>query len=137
MPNLPSLSLKKEARRLGVAVASGKDLAKRSPEERESVVVFVPDVFTAHFDPEVALAAIRLARILGYEPMLAARHVNGKALQVHGYLAAFERAVRRTTRYLQELANHGVRLVGLDPSMTLAFRSEYTKLAGVPLETTL
>lgn len=137
LPVLSALSLEKEAKRLGVAIARAEDLARHSVEERKCVVVFVPDVFTAHFDPEVALAAIRLARTLGYEPMLAASHINGKALHVHGYLARFERAARRTSRYLQELADLGVALVGLDPSMTLVFRSEYKALAGAPLKTTV
>ncbi|UWU19586.1 FAD-binding oxidoreductase (plasmid) [Rhizobium sullae] len=135
LPVLPALSLEKEAKRLGVAIARAENLAK--PEERKSIVVFVLDVFTAHFDPEVALAAVRLARALGFVPMLAAPHVNGKALHVHGYLARFEQAARQTSLYLQELADLGVALVGLDPSMTLAFRSEYKALAGAPLKATV
>jgi Fe-S oxidoreductase len=96
-----------------------------SPREREQSVIFVADAFTAYFDPEVALAAIGLARKMGLSPFLAASHVNGKALHVHGYLGRFEAAAGRTAHYLQQLDDAGVALVGLDPSMTLAFRSEY------------
>ncbi|MFB0690326.1 FAD-binding and (Fe-S)-binding domain-containing protein [Agrobacterium pusense] len=135
LPRLPAVSLQKEARRLGVLIARAEDVTRLTPEKLSRTVIFVPDVFTAHFDPDVVLAAIRLARKLGYEPMLAAPHVNGKALHVHGYLARFEKAAGETAAYLQRLADLGVALVGLDPSMTLAFRSEYRALRGAPLKT--
>ncbi|KPF43496.1 FAD-binding and (Fe-S)-binding domain-containing protein [Rhizobium sp. AAP43] len=134
LPPMPALSLAREARRMGVAVARAEDLGRLTPEERRSIVVFVVDAFTAHFDPDVALAAIRLARKLGFEPLLAGPHVNGKALHVHGYLARFEASAQRTARGLQEIADLGIPLVGLDPSMTLAFRSEYRTLPGTPLK---
>lgn len=137
LPSLPELSLDGQARRLKVPVADPKALAKLTPEERKAVVVFVADVFTAHFDPAVALAAVSLARKLGFKPMLARTHINGKALHVHGYLERFERAARRTGAYLQSLADLGLPLVGLDPSMTLAFRSEYRALPDNPLKATV
>ncbi|TGQ94543.1 FAD-binding oxidoreductase [Mesorhizobium sp. M8A.F.Ca.ET.208.01.1.1] len=133
LPPLPAVSLRREARRLGVAIAHAEDLTRFANEKLARTVVFVPDVFTSYFDPDVALAAISLARKLGYEPLLAAPHINGKALHVHGYLARFEKAARETSAYLQGLADLGVTLVGIDPSMTLAFRSEYSALPGKPL----
>jgi Fe-S oxidoreductase len=45
---------------------------------------------------------------------------------VHGYLGAFEKTARRTAAIIDRLAEAGVPLVGIDPSMTLAFRSEYS-----------
>ncbi|MBX5194290.1 FAD-binding oxidoreductase [Rhizobium sp. NZLR10] len=125
LPRLPQISLAKEAARLGVPLATPQTIEALSPGERQRSVVFVADAFTAYFDPDVALAAIRLARKMGLTPFLAASHVNGKALHVHGYLHRFEAAAGRTARYLQRLDETGVALVGLDPSMTLAFRSEY------------
>ncbi|ANP90094.1 FAD-binding and (Fe-S)-binding domain-containing protein [Rhizobium leguminosarum] len=133
LPHLPAVSLRKEARRLGVAIAHAEDLTRFSNAKLSRTVVFVPDVFTSYFDPDVALAAISLARKLGYEPLLAAPHINGKALHVHGYLARFEKAARETSAYLKGLTDLGVTLVGIDPSMTLAFRSEYSAVPGKPL----
>jgi Fe-S oxidoreductase len=133
LPHLPAVSLRKEARRLGVAIAHAEDLTRFSNAKLSRTVVFVPDVFTSYFDPDVALAAISLARKLGYEPLLAAPHINGKALHVHGYLGRFERAARGTSAYLKGLTDLGVTLVGIDPSMTLAFRSEYSAVPGKPL----
>ncbi|MDE8758251.1 MULTISPECIES: D-2-hydroxyglutarate dehydrogenase YdiJ [Rhizobium] len=128
LPRLPQISLAKEAARLGVPLATPQSIEALSPQERQKSVVFVADAFTAYFDPDVALAAIALARKMGLTPFLAASHVNGKALHVHGYLGRFEAAAKRTARYLQRLDEAGVALVGLDPSMTLAFRSEYKGL---------
>jgi Fe-S oxidoreductase len=125
LPRLPPISLAKEAARLGVPLATPRRIEALSPRAREQSVIFVADAFTAYFDPEVALAAIGLARKMGLSPFLAASHVNGKALHVHGYLGRFEAAAGRTASYLQRLDDTGVALVGLDPSMTLAFRSEY------------
>ncbi|WP_064709659.1 D-2-hydroxyglutarate dehydrogenase YdiJ [Rhizobium bangladeshense] len=125
LPRLPPISLAKEAARLGVPLATAQTIEALSPGERQRSVVFVADSFTAYFDPDVALAAIALARKMGLSPLLAASHINGKALHVHGYLGRFADAAQRTARYLQRLDDAGVALVGLDPSMTLAFRSEY------------
>ncbi|HWT56575.1 MAG TPA: FAD-binding and (Fe-S)-binding domain-containing protein [Rhizobium sp.] len=125
LPHLPRTSLAKEAARLGVPPATAQTIEALSPQERQRSVVFVADAFTAYFDPDVALAAIELARKIGLTPFLAASHINGKALHVHGYLGRFEATAKRTARYLERLDETGVALVGLDPSMTLAFRSEY------------
>ncbi|MBB6219233.1 D-2-hydroxyglutarate dehydrogenase YdiJ [Rhizobium leguminosarum] len=129
LPHLPRTSLAKEAARLGVPLATAEAIGALSPQERQRSVVFVADAFTAYFDPDVALAAIGLARKIGLTPFLAASHINGKALHVHGYLGRFEAAAKRTARYLERLDETGVALVGLDPSMTLAFRSEYKDIS--------
>lgn len=125
LPSMPGLSIEREARALGVKIATVKEMAALPADARANAVVFVPDAFTANFDPAVVVSALKLARRLGFTPYLAAPHVNGKALHVHGYLAAFRKAAGRTASYFDALSALGVTLVGLDPSMTLAFRSEY------------
>jgi FAD/FMN-containing dehydrogenase/Fe-S oxidoreductase len=130
LPMLPAMSLRREAAALGVEIARPDVIAALEPAERQRVVVFVPDAFTTHFDPQVAVAAMRLARNIGCRPYLAPPAVNGKALHVHGYLGRFEKAAARTARILHQLADLGVPLVGIDPSMTLAYGSEYKGLAG-------
>ena len=123
LPVMPALDLSAELKRCGVAVATVAALKQFLP----SAVVFVPDAFTAHFNPQLVLDAVELARALGFTPFVAPPHVNGKALHVHGYLGAFEKAAAATTHSLRALAQTGATLVGIDPSMTLAFRSEYAK----------
>lgn len=130
LPALPALSLYQEAKRMGVGIATVGHIATLSAEERSKTVVFVPDAFTTNFDPAVVVSALRLAHKLGLTPYLASRHTNGKALHVHGYLSAFRQTASRTAAYFDNVADLGVTLVGLDPSMTLTFRSEYAAGSG-------
>ena len=55
---------------------------------------------------------------------------NGKPQHVLGLLEEFGRTARRNADMLSELADTGVSLVGVDPSMTLAYRAEYVKALG-------
>ncbi|NEK18102.1 FAD-binding and (Fe-S)-binding domain-containing protein [Rhizobium leguminosarum] len=135
LPLLPKNTLRGATTQLGIATAVPEVLGKLSAAERRNIVVFVPDALTASFDPDVVVAAIKLAQKMGLSPLLAASHVNGKVLHVHGYLGKFEKAARKTANYLQRLAETGVTLVGIDPSMTLAFRSEYKGTPGAKLST--
>ncbi|QDG94305.1 FAD-binding oxidoreductase (plasmid) [Rhizobium sp. NIBRBAC000502774] len=129
LPGLAPLSLPVLAASMGVEIARRDVIQSMPVNERERVVVFVSDAFTAHFDPSVGVAAIEVARLLGFTPLLAPPLTNGKALHVHGYLDRFRKAASKTSSELRRLAETGVPLVGLDPSMTLAFRSEYKEVA--------
>ncbi|SHM65055.1 D-2-hydroxyglutarate dehydrogenase YdiJ [Roseibium suaedae] len=125
LPVLPQITLRRQAAKVGVRIATEALMGSLSREERQKAVVFVADAFTEYFDPSVAAAAVELAKKLGFTPYLAAPHQNGKPLHVHGYLGAFEKEAEKTRIYLDRLGDLGITLVGLDPSMTLAFRSEY------------
>ncbi|MFK3781049.1 FAD-binding and (Fe-S)-binding domain-containing protein [Agrobacterium sp. NPDC089420] len=125
LPRLAGRPLARLAKDLQVPVADPDIIASMPPDDRARVVVFVADAFTAYFDPQVGVAAIALARHLGLDPFLAPPLTNGKALHVHGYMQRFERVAGRTAAFLRQIAATGVPLVGLDPSMALAFRSEY------------
>ncbi|MBB4191892.1 FAD/FMN-containing dehydrogenase/Fe-S oxidoreductase [Rhizobium aethiopicum] len=128
LPKMPPASLAG----LGIPTADAEQIMAMSPEARARAVIFIPDAFTAHFDPKVVVAAIEVARKLGLSPLIAPPLTNGKALHVHGYLDRFEKAAVATSRSLDRLAKTGVPLVGLDPSMTLAYRSEYKTLPKGP-----
>ncbi|MFK0207005.1 FAD-binding and (Fe-S)-binding domain-containing protein [Agrobacterium sp. NPDC090283] len=125
LPGLARLPLPRLAARMGVDVAQADRIDALPLNQRERLVIFVADAFTAYFDPSVGVAAIEVARLLGFTPLLSPPLTNGKALHVHGYLDRFKRAASKTAGELDRLAATGVPLVGLDPSMTLAFRSEY------------
>ncbi|MCR6497537.1 FAD-binding oxidoreductase [Shinella sp. CPCC 101442] len=125
LPSLPARSARRELALRAVPVATPAALARLGEAERANAVIFVPDAFTEHFDPQVLLDAVEVARRLGLRPFVSPPFLNGKALHVHGYLGAFERTARRTAERLDKLAETNIPLVGLDPSMTLAYRGEY------------
>lgn len=134
LPRLPGLRLDRELAARGIAIATPQALATLSPAERARSVVLVQDAFTRHFEPQLVLDLLDLLAALGFTPWLAPFRPNGKPLHVHGFLGRFERVAARNAAMLGNLAAEGVPLVGLDPSMTLVYRSEYKVLGadGMP-----
>ncbi|WP_456299726.1 D-2-hydroxyglutarate dehydrogenase YdiJ [Paraburkholderia tropica] len=119
---------------LGAARAAANlrhELDSLSPEQRKRSLVLVLDAFTRYFETPVVMAFVELAARLGYRVYLAPYMPNGKPLQVQGFLAAFARTARRHADMLNLLADTGVPLVGIDPAMTLVYRQEYCKVAGL------
>lgn len=131
LPKMTDISMGRELKRRGVERATLERISRLSPDQRSRVVVFVQDAFTSHFDSKVVVDAVDLARKMGFLPFVSVPRQNGKALHVHGYLGRFEKSARQTSRYLGALSAHGVTLVGLDPSMTLAYKSEYSEVAAI------
>ncbi|WP_296746942.1 FAD-binding and (Fe-S)-binding domain-containing protein [Mesorhizobium sp.] len=132
LPSMPSVRLKRSLKQRGCAIATRERLLALPAGDRSRAVVFVADAFTKHFDPQIVLDIVDLASSMGFLPFLSAPLPNGKAMHVHGYLAAFEKAATRTARYLQGLEETGATLVGIDPSMTLTYRGEYASLGSIP-----
>ena len=134
LPRLPGLRLDRELAARGIKTATPQALAALSAAERARSVVVVQDAFTSHFEPGLVLDLLDLLTALGFRPWLAPFRPNGKPLHVHGFLGRFERVAARNAAMLRALAAEGVPLVGLDPSMTLVYRSEYKALGadGMP-----
>lgn len=130
LPKLTGIDLAREARRLGVELASRQSLEALSADERRRSVVIVQDAFTTHYDTSIVLALCELLLLLGFQPWIAPFNPNGKPQHVLGFLGRFARTASANAEMLTGLASTGVALVGLDPSMTLAYRAEYTKALG-------
>lgn len=96
-------------------------------------MVVVQDAFTSHFEPGLVLDLLDLLTALGFKPWPAPFRPNGKPLHVQGFLGRFERVATRNAAMLRALAAEGVPLVGLDPSMTLTYRSEYKALGAADM----
>ena len=124
-PLLSGVSWHREMAIRSVAVARPQALAALSPDERAQSVVLVQDAFTRWYDSDVVLDVIDVFRAMGFRPWIAPFRPNGKPLQVHGFLGAFERTAARNAAMLRQIAATGVELVGVDPSMTLTYRAEY------------
>jgi Fe-S oxidoreductase len=134
-PPLSGLNIARESARRGVATATPEALANLSDAERLMSVVVVQDAFTSYYDTPVLLALLDCLLAFGIRPWLAPYSPNGKPLHVHGFLGRFERLASKNAAALGSLAATGVAMVGLDPSMTLTYRSEYAHaLAGTDVQ---
>ena len=130
LPALDSIDVQAVLKQRGVQVATAVALTALPEAERRKSVVVVQDAFTTHYDAAVVLDFVELLQWLGFRPWLAPYRPNGKPQHVLGLLAAFQRTAGRNAGMLSALASTGVSLVGVDPSMTLAYRAEYIKALG-------
>ncbi|MBD1589089.1 FAD-binding and (Fe-S)-binding domain-containing protein [Pseudomonas typographi] len=130
-PLLSRFDFQAVIRRWNVQPATAQRLIGLSSEQRERSVIIVQDAFTRYFETPLLGQFIELAARLGYQVFLAPFSANGKPLHVQGFLGAFNKAAIRNASQLQALSGFGVRLVGLDPAMTLVYRQEYQKVPGI------
>jgi FAD/FMN-containing dehydrogenase/Fe-S oxidoreductase len=100
-----------------------------NPERFSRQVVIVQDAFTSYFETSVVVDLFELLKLLEFEPSLMPFHPNGKPLHVHGFLGWFKRLGESNAKKLLQLGTLDVPLVGLDPSMTMTYRSEYKEAA--------
>jgi FAD/FMN-containing dehydrogenase/Fe-S oxidoreductase len=129
-PLLTGISLDAELQKRGILYANPANIDALSPEKKARTVILVQDAFTSYFETRVLLDSLTLLQTLGFIPMLAPYKPNGKPLHVHGFLKAFARTAAKNTAMLDKLALSGIPMVGLEPSMTLAYRAEYKKVLG-------
>jgi Fe-S oxidoreductase len=127
-PKFSRISMRRELAARRITTGTPQTLAALSVEERKRCVVLVQDAFTSWYESHIVLAVLDLMQEIGFKPFIAPFHPNGKPLHVHGFLGAFVRTASRNAAMLRELAATGVELVGVDPSMTLTYRSEYSAL---------
>jgi Fe-S oxidoreductase len=127
-PKFSPLSMRREVAARGIADATPQALSALSAQERANSVVLVQDAFTSWYETQIVLTVVDLMQTMGFRPFVAPFRPNGKPLHVHGFLGTFTRTAARNARMLRDLAETGVALVGVDPSMTLTYRSEYGML---------
>jgi FAD/FMN-containing dehydrogenase/Fe-S oxidoreductase len=113
--------------RLGIDWADAEILQGLPARERDRSVVIVQDAFSSYFDTDTVADILRCLQQLGFRVWVMPYRANGKPLHVHGFLKTFTWVARRRQKDFAALAKSGIPLVGIDPSMTLAYRSEYVK----------
>ncbi|PPC76069.1 FAD-binding oxidoreductase [Pokkaliibacter plantistimulans] len=126
-PRLSDIRLDRAMASMGVPFATQESLQALTADQRSKAVIIVQDAFTSYFDTQVVTDILALLSRLGFQPMVAPFRANGKPLHVHGFLKQFTRTAERQAQLLNTLAATGIPLVGIDPSMTLTYRSEYKK----------
>ncbi|MHA7924695.1 MAG: D-2-hydroxyglutarate dehydrogenase YdiJ [Marinobacter sp.] len=115
------------AAQLGIGLVNEQELVDLDEEERARSLIIVQDAFTSYFETDTFAAILESLQYLGFRVWLLPFHPNGKPLHVHGFLKQFRTTASHHTNLLRSYALHDIPLVGIDPSMTLAFRSEYRK----------
>ena len=126
-PLLPKTSFAKMAERIQVPIVTPERVRNFSDAKRKTSVIIVQDAFTTYFDADMVADYCRLLKLLGFTPLLAPYHPNGKPLHVHGFLNGFKKTARKNAKMLRQLAKLDIPLVGVDPAMTLTYRGEYVK----------
>ncbi len=129
-PLISRTSLSRALRQRGIPLATVHTLAALTEDERERSVIIVQDAFTSFFDTDTVVDVLDSFRALGFNPLVMPFLPNGKPLHVHGFHNAFARAAKQQALWLRGLSAHDLPFVGIDPSMVLAFRSEYRALLG-------
>ncbi|MBX2809999.1 MAG: FAD-binding oxidoreductase [Cellvibrionaceae bacterium] len=129
-PLLSRVYFERELQQRQYHYATADNLAALSSAEKQQAVIVVQDAFTRFFETRLLLDTLDALKHLGFTPLLAPFHPNGKPLHVHGFRRAFAKTATATAKQLNALAASGISMVGIEPSMTLAYRSEYQKVLG-------
>lgn len=125
-PAICTNSLKKGMEARSIEFATMEHVSTLSVAQREKSVIIVQDAFTSYFETQLVLDLIDLLGKLGFYVMVAPFKANGKPLHVHGFMDQFEKVAEKNRAMLNELAGTGIELIGIDPSMTLTYRQEYS-----------
>ncbi|MFT4811069.1 MAG: FAD/FMN-containing dehydrogenase/Fe-S oxidoreductase [Paraglaciecola sp.] len=105
-------------------------LQQLSPAQLAKKVCIVQDPFTSFYDAQVVESLVTLITKLGYEAVLLPFMPNGKPQHVKGFLKEFAKTAKNSANFLNQLDDLGLLLIGVDPSMVLCYRDEYTKMLG-------
>jgi Fe-S oxidoreductase len=105
-------------------------LQSLSTKQLSKKVCIVQDPFTSFYEAPVVESLITLLTKLGYEPVLLPFMPNGKPQHVKGFLKEFAKTAQNSADFLNQLQNLAIPMIGIDPSMVLCYRDEYSKVLG-------
>ncbi|MGW0765583.1 FAD-binding and (Fe-S)-binding domain-containing protein [Streptomyces sp. NPDC002676] len=95
----------------------------------DRAVLLWPDTFTNYFRPSVARSAVRLLEDAGFHVAVPVSTLCcGLTWISTGQLATAKRVLRHTLGRLRPWLEHGVPIVGLEPSCTAVFRADAAEL---------
>jgi FAD/FMN-containing dehydrogenase/Fe-S oxidoreductase len=106
---------------------------RRNPGAGGKPVVLWPDTFTNFFTPSVGIAAVKVLRDAGYDPVLPDKSVCcGLTWVSTGQLSVARKVMHRTLRVLAPYKD--VPIVGLEPSCLSALNEDLPDLTGKSLK---
>ncbi len=105
-------------------------LANLDEPQRQKTVLIVQDPFTSFYEAQLLEDLVRCLKLMGFEPCVVPFKPNGKPQHVKGFLEKFAKTARSTAQFLNQLAQLNVPMVGIDASLVLCYRDEYSKALG-------
>lgn len=130
IPRLSEQTLRQGLRQRGARRLDLARLEALPADQKARHVLLIQDAFTSFYESHVVLACYDLAKRLGFEPVVVPYRPSGKALHVKGFVHRFRRTVHANAAYYRKLAELGIKMVGIDPAVTLAYRDEYARVLG-------
>lgn len=106
------------------------ELGLLSEKEREKKLLIVQDPFTSYYEASLIKDLVELVEKLGFEPIVLPFKPNGKPQHVKGFLKEFSQTAQTSAAFLNQVAKLAIPMIGVDPSMVLCYRDEYSKILG-------
>jgi len=130
LPLLSTPTLRQQLLGHSATTMTLEQLEKINPAQRSQYVLIVQDPFTSYYDAQVVADFVRLVEKLGLKPVLLPFSPNGKAQHIKGFLQRFAKTAKKTSVFLNRVAQLGMPLVGVDPALVLCYRDEYKEILG-------
>ncbi|MGY5449425.1 D-2-hydroxyglutarate dehydrogenase YdiJ [Agarivorans sp. MS3-6] len=133
MVDIPALSFPTLAQRVPESLSSKYDykaLQALSDEQKQNTVLIVQDPFTTFYEAELVADFIDLAKKLGITPVLLPFKPNGKPQHIKGFLSKFNKSAQTSAAFLNQVAELGIKMVGVEPALVLCYRDEYNHALG-------
>lgn len=126
-PLLSAPSLEKRVSPATMAFDLGA-LNNMSEDEKNKTVLIVQDPFTSFYEAELIADLVKLTDALGHKAVILPFKPNGKPQHVKGFLSRFAKTAATTSSFLNEVAETGIPMMGVDASLVLCYRDEYRKV---------
>ncbi|GBF81544.1 FAD-binding and (Fe-S)-binding domain-containing protein [Aphanothece sacrum] len=104
-------------------------LSNLSPSEKKNSIILLQDAFTSFYESNIVIDTYNFWSHLGYHVYVAPFFVNGKIFHVKGFLDQFNTIAQKNITYLKQLVDLNIPLIGIEPSIVLTYRDEYSKIS--------
>src|SRR5690606_34835758 len=129
-PPLSKLVLQRELAKRRAPAWEPQRLKKLPHEVKQRSVLLLQDAFTSFYESNVVLACYDLLTRLGFTVYVLPFKQSGKALHVRGFLKQFQTVAHNKSLFLEQAAECGIDMVGLEPAVVLTYRDEYLEALG-------
>ncbi|MDC0536001.1 BBE domain-containing protein, partial [Francisellaceae bacterium] len=137
LKDLPRLSTKRLNKSLITFNAPKFDIQtikNLSDSDKAKSVCLIQDAFNGYYQSEVMIDTYELLTNLGFNVYVLPFRENGKALHTKGFIKHFTNLARENTVFYNRIAEIGLPIIGIEPSMTLCYRDEYVKTLGAQVK---